>query len=73
MVKVKVIVCKEEIIEIPEEVYQDLYLCPKSEEEHNRWLAAGKAVEKIVGLPFAYEGTGLREITTLDGEILSQA
>ena len=73
MVQVKVIVCKEEVIEIPDEVYQDLYLCPRSEEEHNRWLAAGKAVEKIVGLPFAYEGTGLRKIATLDGEILSEA
>lgn len=73
MVKVKITVCKEEVIEIPDEVYQGLQLCPRSEEEHNKWLAAGKAVEQIVGLPFAYEGTGLREIATLDGEILSQA
>jgi hypothetical protein len=73
MIQVKVTICKEEIIEIPEKVYQDLYLCPKSEEEHNRWLAAGKAVEEIVGMPFAYQGTGLRTIATLDGEILSEA
>ena len=73
MAQVRITVCKEEVIEIPDNVYQNLLLQPKSEEEHNKWLAAGEAVEKIVGVKFAYQGTGLRSIATLDGEMLSEA
>lgn len=73
MAQVKITICKEEIINIPEEVMQDLLLQPTSEEEHNRWVAAGAAVEKIVGMRFAYEGTGLRSVATLEGEMLAEA
>ena len=73
MAQVKITVCKEEVIDIPEEVMQDLLLQPKSEEEHNRWVAAGTTVEAIVGMKFAYQGTGLRSVATLDGEMLAEA
>lgn len=73
MAKVKVTICKEEIIEIPDEVYKDLSIDPRDEETNRKWVDAGNYVVEQLGVRWAYEGTGLRKIESLDGEIFAEA
>lgn len=76
MKKVKVLICTEKVVEIPDEVYNNLNMEIKSEEDHNKWEEAGAAMLSITGQKdWAYprDKAGLLRVTTLDGTILAEA
>ena len=73
MTKVRIVVEKVEEIEVPDEVYEILTKEHDTEEDRMKWMDAGNAVAEQIGMDWAYYGTGLRRIETLDGEILAEA
>ena len=76
MKKVKVLICTEKVVEIPDEVFNNLNMKVESEEDLNKWLEAGTAVLSITGQKdWAYprDKAELLRVTTLDGTILAEA
>lgn len=70
----QVIITTATVVEIPDEVYGNLLLMPKTKEEDIKWRNAGEAVAKqYADGKWAYTNkTGLVNVKTLDGELLCE-
>ncbi len=76
MKKVKVLICTEKVMEIPDEIYNNLNMRIENEEDHNKWEEAGAYMLSATGqTDWAYpiDKAGLLRVTTLDGTILAEA
>ena len=76
MKKVKVLICTEKVMEIPDEVYNNLNMRIESKEDHDKWEEAGAYMLSATGqTDWAYprDKAGLLRVTTLDGTILAEA